>query len=97
MQTQQDKCYEKNVEHRVTSSGVVMTNDYDPERFGKVLATLEAQNAVLAGLREDVNKIYGIIYTMQNEKRSIHNDWVKLFASAIAGAVAYFVAQKFMT
>lgn len=73
-----------------------MGNDYDPERFGKVLATLEAQNTVLAGLREDVNKIYGIIYTMQQSKNSSSADWVKLVATAILTAMTYFIAQKFM-
>lgn len=73
-----------------------MGNDYDPERFGKVLATLEAQNNVLAGLREDVNKIYGIIYAMQQSKNSSSTDWIKLVATAILTAMTYFIAQKFM-
>lgn len=71
-------------------------NDYDPERFGRVLATLEAQNVVLAGLREDVNKIYGIIYKMQTDKGNASFEWIKILASAVLGAVCYFIAQKFM-
>lgn len=66
--------------------------DYDPERFGKVQATLEAQNAVLTDMRSDINRIFGMIYAMQNNSTTGQSDWLKLIVAALlGGAVSYFI------
>lgn len=71
----------------------IMGNDYDPERFGKVIATLEAQNVVLSGMRTDIDRIFSMIYSMQNESRRGQSDWIKLLVSAAIGAAITYLLK----
>jgi hypothetical protein len=83
-----------------------MANDeYDALQFGKVLATLEAQNRVLAEMHEDIEKLFSMIHQMQQaesqrcreskEKKSA-GEWGREIIIAILGAVAYFVFDSLM-
>ncbi len=83
-----------------------MANDeYNALEFGKVLATLEGQNKVLAEMHEDIEKLFSMIHQMQQaetqrcreskEKKSV-SDWGREIIIAILGAVAYFVFDSLL-
>ena len=87
-------CHRIAQEQATTKLGeTIMGNaDYDPERFGKVIATLDAQNVVLSGMRTDIDRIFSMIYAMQIDSRKGQGDWLKLLASAMLGAaMTYFL------
>ncbi len=80
---------------------------YSPLEFGKVLATLQAQNVVLANMQADIKKLFDMVGNIQQQEveRCRHEvikparadrDWLEILASALFGAVAYFIGAKIM-
>lgn len=72
----------------------------DPLEFGRVLARLDAQDRTLNRLEQEVSEMREGITELKNmlcehdSRRKPKPDWMEILASAIFGAVAYFVGQK---
>lgn len=73
---------------------------FDPQEFGRVLARLDAQDKTLARLEQDmhelaksVEKLMRAVCADPREKKE-KRDWLEIFASAIFGAVCYFIGAK---
>jgi hypothetical protein len=73
---------------------------FNPQEFGKVLARLDAQDRELHDIKQDMremkdamNKLMRVVSADPREKK-VKRDWMEILASALFGAVAYFVAAK---
>ena len=80
---------------------------YSPLEFGKVLATLQAQNVVLASMQADIKQLFAMIGDIQQQEVErcrietmkpvrADRDWLEILASALFGAVAYFIGARIM-
>ena len=75
---------------------------YDAQEFGKVLGRLDAQDRALIRLEQEMhelteglNKLTQIVCAVPREKKE-KRDWLEILASAIFGAVAYFIGAKLL-
>lgn len=75
---------------------------YDAQEFGKVLARLDGQDRSLARLEqevhelaESVNKLTQVVCAVPRETKA-NRDWIEILASAIFGAVCYFIGARLM-
>ena len=83
--------------------------EYSALEFGKVLATLQAQNVVLASMQADIKRLFSMfdeLHQQENrrckeakaEKETMKpSDWGRELVVAILGAVAYFILDHFIT
>lgn len=73
--------------------------------FGKVIATLAAQDKILSEVHADIEKIYSMLYVMQQQETRRTgetpgmkpSDWGRELVVAILGAVAYFILDHFIS
>ena len=79
---------------------------YDAKEMGKVIATLEAQNKVLAEMHDDIEKLFSMIHAMQMAETErcrqakvvdTGHDWGREIVIALLGALAYFILDHFIT
>jgi hypothetical protein len=80
-----------------------MTHEYDPEKFGAVLATLQAQTETLTQMRADITRLFMLVDAIKSDQ-AIHRrrsesskpDWLELIVGSVLGAVAYFILAHFI-
>lgn len=73
--------------------------------FGKVIARLDAQDRILSEVHSDIEKIFSMLYVMQQQetRRTSEtpgmkpSDWGRELVVAILGAVAYFILDHFIS
>lgn len=75
---------------------------FDPQEFGKVLGRLDAQDRALIELKQElhelsisVNQLLRVTSAAPRETKE-KRDWLEILASAIFGAVCYFIGAKVM-
>lgn len=78
-------------------------DEYNALEFGKVIATLEAQNRVLAQMQSDIKRLFSMFDELHQqemdrckETTSKGGEWGREIIAAILGAVAYFVFDFFI-